>query len=84
MTSLNEVEVDATNPPNTTSEAVLRHLTARTTINNETNKDMNNLCKSEFNRLREKGESKNNRLNESSQIGEEHDPQWVSHTGDDR
>ena len=62
MTSLNEVEVDATNPSNTTSEAVLRQLTAIMKINNETNKDMNGLRKSEFNRLREKDESKKNRL----------------------
>ena len=57
MTSLNEVEVDATNPSNTISEAVLHQLTASMTINNETNKEMNDLRKSEFNHLHEKDES---------------------------
>jgi len=62
FSSLREAETAAANPSTSTSEAVLRQLSNSMTMQNETNRESNELRKLEFNRLREKDEIKKDRL----------------------
>ena len=48
LSSLREEEVAAANPSSSTSEAVLHQLSNSMTLQNETNKEANELCKLEF------------------------------------
>ena len=54
--------MEVANPSSATTEAVLRQLTASMSLNNQTNMEMNELCRLEFTRLHKKYELKKNRL----------------------
>ena len=62
FSSLEEVEVAASNPTSATSESVLRQLSNSMTLQNETNKETNDLRKLEFERLREKDKTSKDRM----------------------
>ena len=62
FSSLKEVEVAASNPTSAIFESVLRQLSNSMTLQNETNKETNDLRKLEFERLREKDKTSKDRM----------------------